>query len=205
MLICGVDEAGRGCALGSLVVAATIFDPDILRGIPVNDSKKLSKKKREELDQLIEDNAQEIAVIELTADDINDYHRRGLTLNQMEVIAFTDALNQLENVPDVIYLDAADVLEHRFRDNVSKHCKFTETPIIAEHKADVNHPVVAAASIIAKVTRDKLMSEIAPVSGYGDKKTVAWISDYFMNNNSFPPGSRYFWKTFERIKNLSTG
>jgi ribonuclease HII len=200
MLICGVDEAGRGCALGSLVVSAVVFDPKVLKKLPVADSKKLSKKKRTLLEAEINEQAHEVVVVELTAEDINGYHRQGLTLNEMEVIAFTHALNDLETVPDEIYLDAADVLEARFRDNIMKGYHHKEVPIVAEHKADQNRPVVAAASIVAKVTRDAIMEQIAPVSGYGDPKTQEWITDYYLENGEFPPDSRYFWKTFDNIK-----
>ncbi len=200
MFICGVDEAGRGSALGSLTVAAVVFKPEILEKIAVADSKKLSKKRREALDIDITKKAQEIVVVELTAEDINDYHRQGLTVNEMEVLAFAFALNDLETMPDEIYLDAADVIESRFRDNVMQRYDHKEVPIVAQHKADTNIPVVAAASIVAKVTRDEIMKEIAPVSGYPDKNTVRWIKEYYIKNGKFPKESRYFWKTLDNIK-----
>ena len=200
MLICGVDEAGRGAVLGSLIVAAVVFDPDILVTIPVADSKKLSKKRRAQLDTEITELAHGIAVVVLTAEDINEYHRQGLTLNEMEVIAFTEALNDLQTVPDEIYLDAADVIEARFRDNVMKGYSHKDVPIVAQHKADTNIPVVAAASIVAKVTRDNTMAEIAPVSGYGDPKTQQWLTEYYLENGEFPAEARYFWKTLDNIK-----
>ncbi len=200
MLICGVDEAGKGAALSSLIVAAVVFDPDVLATIPVVDSKKLSAKRRVAFDAEITELAHEIVVVELTAEDINGYHRQGLTINEMDVIAFTHALNDLETIPDEIYLDAADVLEHRFGDNVMRGYCHPDVCIVSEHKADINYPVVAAASIVAKVARDAIMAELAPVSGYGDKKTVAWIKEYYLENGEFPPESRYFWKTLDNIK-----
>ena len=199
MLVCGVDEAGRGCALGSLIVAAVIFDPEVLKTIPVADSKTISKKRRTDLEADIMELAHEVVIVELTAEDINGYHRQGLTLNEMEVIAFTHALNDLETVPDEIYLDAADVLESRFRDNILKGYPH-DVSMVAEHKADLNRPVVAAASIVAKVTRDAIMAEIAPVSGYGDKNTMAWLKEYYLEHGEFPAESRYFWKTFDNLK-----
>lgn len=199
MLICGMDEAGRGCPLGSLIVAAVVFDQSILKTIPVADSKTLSKKRRSLLEKDILNNAHEVVVIELTAEDINEYHRQGITLNEMEIIAFTNALNELDTIPDAIYVDAADVIAHRFGDNILKGYSHN-VPMISEHKADLNHPVVAAASIIAKVTRDAIMETIAPVSGYGDKKTMAWLNEYYIKNGKFPDESRYFWKTFDTLR-----
>lgn len=200
-----IKRSGSGyftgnCCLGSLIVAAVIFDTTVLETLPVKDSKKLSKKKRKEFEAEILDLAQQVVVIELTAEDINTYHRQGKTLNEMEVIAFTSALNELDVKPDEIYLDAADVLEHRFRDNVARNYKHQDIPIVAEHKADDKYPVVSAASIIAKVTRDEIMAEIAPVSGYGDKKTMAWLTEYYLENGEFPDTARYFWKTLDTIK-----
>lgn len=199
MLICGVDEAGRGCVLGPLIVSAVLIDDSVLENIPVADSKKLSKKKRSELEVIINEKAVDVSIIEFTAEDINDYHRSGLTLNQMEVLAFAKALNGLKTVPDEIYLDAADVIEDRFRDNVLAKYKH-DVPLIAKHKADVIYPVVSAASIIAKVNRDRIMAEIAPVSGYCDKKTVEWLRAYYLEHGCFPKEARSFWKTLNKIK-----
>lgn len=201
MLVCGVDEAGRGCVLGSLVVTAVIFDDEELSVLPVADSKAVSKKKREVLAKDIEALAEEVSIVELTAEDINTFHRQGKTLNEMEVIAFTRALNGLSTVPEQVYLDAADVNSERFRDNILKEYKLADTDIElkSEHKADENYPVVAAASIVAKVKRDEIMSEIAPVSGYGDKNTVKWLKDYYRDNGELPMDARYFWKTAERV------
>lgn len=201
MLICGVDEAGRGCVLGSLVVTAVLFDTEELSVLPVADSKKLSKKKRDILEQDIQALAEEVSTIELSAEDINEFHRQGKTLNEMEVIAFTRALNGLNKNPEQIYIDAADVIPGRFRDNILKNYKLSDTDIdlISEHKADENYPVVAAASIVAKVTRDNIMAELAPVSGYGDKNTVKWMKDYYIENGELPTGTRYFWKTADRV------
>lgn len=201
MLICGVDEAGRGCVMGSLIVAATVFKEEILDTLQVADSKKLSKKRREALDEQIQQSAHEISIVELTAQNINDYHRQGLTLNQMEVLAFTKALNQLNSKPDEIYMDAADVNPDRFRDNIMKNYKYSDdVPIVAEHKADDNIDVVAAASIVAKVERDRIMATIANVSGYGDVKTQKWLKEYYMKNGKFPDDCRFFWKTLDNIK-----
>lgn len=199
MLICGVDEAGRGSVLGSLVISAVIINDSVLENICVTDSKKLTKKKRDKLDFEIRENAVEVNVVEFTATDINNYHRSGLTLNQIEVLGFAKVLNGLNTIPDKIYLDAADVSEQRFRDNVlAKYIH--DVPLIAKHKADIIYPIVSAASIIAKVYRDKSMLNIAPVSGYCDKKTIEWLTTYYNENGNFPKDARYFWKTLNKIK-----
>ena len=203
MLLCGVDEAGRGCSLGSLIVAAIIMDSEELNKIKVKDSKKISSKRRRSiLEKELQEKALEISIVELTAEEINKYHDEGLTMNKMEVIAFTRALNNLELIPDEIYLDAADILEFRFKNNIMKNYKHSDKDIkiISEHKADDNYPIVSAASILAKTKRDSIMKKIAPVSGYGDKKTQEWLKNYYIENEKFPDESRYFWKTLDNIK-----
>jgi ribonuclease HII len=204
MLICGIDEAGRGCVLGSLIVAAVVFDKNILNNIPVKDSKKISKKKRENLSNIIKLKAKEINIIEITAGEINKYHNDGLTLNQIEVIAFSQAINGLSCVPEHIYMDAADVSEKRFQENIEKLVHNKTIAITAKHKADETEPIVSAASIIAKVRRDSIIEEFCPVSGYGDKKTIEWLKQYYEINKKLPEQTRTFWKTIDKIyiKNL---
>jgi ribonuclease HII len=199
MLICGIDEAGRGCVLGSLIVSAVVFDTEILKDIPVKDSKKISKKKRENLCNLIKLKAVEYNIVEITAGEINKHHYNGLTLNQIEVNAFAQAINGLNTCPEHIYMDAADVSEKRFQENVEKLVYNKTIKITAKHKADELEPVVSAASIVAKVRRDSIINEICPVSGYGDIKTIKWLTEYYNTNKEFPPETRTFWKTLDRI------
>src|SRR3990167_5260986 len=108
MLIAGVDEAGRGSVVGPLIVACTVFDSEILKSIPVNDSKQLSKKKRETLNTQIYKLATEITICVISAKEITEL-QSSHTLNEIEVDAFAAVLNQWKSKPDEGYLDAADV------------------------------------------------------------------------------------------------
>jgi ribonuclease HII len=108
--------------------------------------------------------------------------------------------------PDEVYVDAADVLEHRFKNHI-KECLKIETKIVSKHKADKIFPVVSAASIIAKVERDR---EIASLrleygdfgSGYlTDEKTMVFLRQLLEKNDEYPSCVRKSWKPAKRAKN----
>jgi ribonuclease HII len=103
-------------------------------------------------------------------------------------------------------VDAADVLEHRFKNHI-KECLKIETKIVSKHKADKIFPVVSAASIIAKVERDR---EIASLkleygnfgSGYlTDEKTMVFLKQLLEKNDEYPSCVRKSWKPAKRAKN----
>ena len=153
--ICGIDEAGRGPLAGPVVVGAVIMPKDsFIEG--VNDSKKISEKKREKIyDQILEEAiAYSIGVIDRqTIDDINILNATKLGVKQ--------AVGSLKQRPDVIMVDALTGLE---TDGI---------PYISVIKGDAKNYSIAAASIIAKVTRDRMMKEwdeIFPQYGFNSHK-----------------------------------
>ena len=167
--ICGIDEAGRGPLAGPVVVAAVIMPKDsMIEG--VNDSKKVSEKKREALyDQILNEAiAYGIGIIDQKEiDEINILNatKKGLTT----------AVKELKVRPDRIIVDALDKID---TDGIPY------TPII---KGDAKCYSIAAASIIAKVTRDRIMrewDEIYPQygfekhKGYGTKAHIEAIKEY---------------------------
>ena len=118
LMICGLDEAGRGPCFGPLVVAGLLVqnDADLVR-IGACDSKQLSPKKREQLALQIERLATKCEIIVIPAADIDDL-RKTMTLNQIEVFAFSKIIMKLR--PDICYIDAADVNEDRFGKDILK-------------------------------------------------------------------------------------
>jgi ribonuclease HII len=201
-MICGVDEAGRGPVLGSLVVAGVICEKkqeEDLKKIGVLDSKKLNAKSREKLyDQIISRfDYHSIKIQPLELD-------RSKNLNLLEGMKFAEIINTLQ--PELAYLDCADAAPRNFHNYVAKHLSF-KCNLVVEHKADEKYPIVSAASIIAKVERDRdierLKQEYGDIgSGYpSDPKTVAFLEDWFKENRSFPPFVRKSWKTLNRIVN----
>ena len=200
----GIDEAGRGPVIGSLFVAG-VLNFEGLGVLGVRDSKRLSSKRREQLAKLIE-NATEVQVVELTAKEI-DERRKSQSMNEITVDLFARIIELLH--PDRVYVDAADVNPERFAYNLRKKCSIRERDIeiISEFKADVNYPVVSAASIVAKVHRDRSIRELATEigaeigSGYpADPRTIQFLNRLLKEQkDNIPDCVRQSWKTFERL------
>ncbi|MEM2934963.1 MAG: ribonuclease HII [Candidatus Thermoplasmatota archaeon] len=207
-MICGIDEAGRGPVIGPMVVAGVWIeeeDEEKLLKVGVKDSKKLTASKREEIASYIRNNfLHEVVVIE--AGDIDDL-RKTMTINELEAFVFARVANK--NLARFYFIDSAGNNSKEFGEMIKKNLKYGE--VICEHKADEKYPVVSAASIIAKVERDrqikKISEEIEKIinkplgSGYpSDNTTIEFIREWFEKFNEFPPHTRKSWKTLERIK-----
>jgi ribonuclease HII len=212
-MICGIDESGRGPCFGPLVVAGILINDDAeLVRIGVADSKQLTPKKREQLAPMIQKIASKYELIVMPASDIDDL-RRTMTLNELEVFMYSKIIEKLR--PDICYVDAVDVKEERFGRDILTHLSYTPR-IISEHKADAKYPIVGAASILAKVTRDKFVKKIAdelepqlniPLgSGYpSDPITKKFLKTWVANFGSLPPHVRASWETCQQlIKNQKT-
>jgi ribonuclease HII len=206
-MICGADEAGRGPVFGPLVIAGvTIQDDSELKEIGVRDSKKLTPNRREILAKKIREIAEKYEIIIISASDIDDM-RKVMTLNELEVSAFSKIIEKLR--PDVCYVDSADVNQERFGMDILSKLSF-KTKIISKHKADDIYPIVGAASIIAKTTRDENVRKIAqelekklnlplgsgyPADPITKKFLKAWIETY----GELPPHTRRSWETAQRL------
>lgn len=205
-MICGVDEAGRGPVMGPMVIAAVMIESDLpLRELKVKDSKQLTRQKRDDLAPKIREIAR-VEVIIVSADEI-DAQREKETLNALEARLFANLIERMN--PDTAVLDAADVLEGRFKQMVESNMR-CRPEIVCEHKADVHHPIVSAASIMAKTARDDLMDQIGkeigePIgSGYAsDPTTIAFLNRYFNEKGDLPPHTRRSWATAKEIYSLS--
>jgi ribonuclease HII len=200
-VICGVDEAGKGSVLGPMVIAAVgISSEDILEGIRVRDSKLLCAKERERLYKIIKKKCQ-VATVRLDAQQI-DIMRRDMTLNEAVARAHAQVIIKLS--PDYAYLDACDVNTFRYAEMVKNHL-VQPCEIISEHHADEKFPVVSAASIIAKVTRDRAIATLAKKygtigSGYpSDPVTIQFLNSYIDEHSVPPPIARKSWKTVSAI------
>jgi ribonuclease HII len=206
-MICGVDEAGRGPCFGPLVVAGILVENDAeLVRIGVNDSKQLTQKKREQLAPQITHLATKYELIVLPAADIDDL-RKTMTINELEVFVFSKIIEKLK--PDICYVDAADVNEERFGRDILSNLSF-KLEMVSEHKADERYPIVGAASILAKVTRDEHVRRIAqelepklnlPLgSGYpADPMTKKFLETWVSQFGSLPPHVRRSWETCQKL------
>lgn len=200
----GIDEAGRGPLLGPLVVAGVaVEDEDCLRDLGVRDSKKLTPSRRERLAREIRQVCSSSVTVALSAADI-DAGRADATLNDLELSAFV-AVGRRLNADDYV-LDAADTSCERFGRQFIRGLGRRPAPkVLSVHRADTIHPVVAAASILAKVERDAHVARITrrlqrvlnlPVgSGYpSDGITVRYVRAYLEEQGELPPEVRTSWK-----------
>ena len=207
-MICGVDEAGKGPVLGPLVVAAVAVDnAKDIQDLGIKDSKQLTPAKRKELANLIK-NKFSFAIEIIEAERVDEYRKQN-KLNDLNREAFEKLISKLN--PNVAYVDAADVNEHRFGKQIKeKLTNENDTDVISMHKADAKIDVVAAASIIAKETREneirKLKEEIGDFgSGYpSDERTIKFLKSFYADNGKWPTGTRKSWKTVERIRPVKT-
>lgn len=207
-MLAGIDEAGRGPVVGPLVVAGVATaEPEALAAMGCTDSKALSPGKREMLDRRIRGHpGVKVEVRVISASQLDDERRR-LTLNEIEAVQFRDIARALG--ARTIVVDAADVDAARFGRLVAKGLP-AGTDVISEHKADANHPIVGAASIVAKVARDAAITELArrlerrldlPLgSGYSsDPLTRAFLLAWHKRHGDWPEGTRRSWSTLRDL------
>ena len=202
-MFCGVDEAGRGPVMGPLVVAAVYVEvDDDLRFIGVKDSKKLTPKKRSQMYEEIIDSVEGYSVKVISAEEIDSLRER-MSLNEVELNAFVDVVSKMP--VSRVYADCPDVNPMSFKTSMTT--KLRNIEVIAEHKADDRYPVVSAASIIAKVTRDRIIEDISAEfgenigSGYpSDTVTTDFIEKWIKENGRSPKHTRTSWETVKRIQ-----
>jgi ribonuclease HII len=210
MLVAGVDEAGRGCVIGPLVVAGIVVKVEnlpLLIRLGVKDSKLLTPRKREalypEIMRLTE-KYQIVKVFPYQIDKVVESARKLHKLNRLEAQTMAQVIEALE--PDEVYVDAADTVEHRFRNHIQE-CLKIKTKIVSKHKADRIFPIVSAASIIAKVERDREIANLRVEhgdfgSGYlTDQKTLSFLRRLLEKDGEYPSFVRKSWKPAKRAKN----
>ena len=198
---CGLDEAGRGPVIGPMVVAIVCCDPLQIKEIGVRDSKKLTPERRSYLfDRIMETSiCVEIETIPSAVINGEMQHR---TLNEIEYDRF---LALIRKCGKDAYVDAFDVDPERLSRRLSTDSGFK---IIAEHGADDRFPSVSAASIIAKVTRDREIENLHEIygdfgSGYpSDPATVKFLKQSLKNGINIDHIVRKEWKTW---KDLTSG
>lgn len=166
--ICGIDEAGRGPLCGPVVAAAVIL-PDEYNILYINDSKKLSETKREEVNKEIDKYAVAYGVGIVSPERIDE-----INILQATYEAMRTAIHKLSVTPDILLNDAVTI----------PMVDIKQVPII---KGDAKSQSIAAASIVAKVTRDHLMEEydklypeygFAKHKGYGTAAHIKAIKEY---------------------------
>lgn len=209
MLVAGVDDAGRGCAIGPLVIAGVLMnenDLSKLAELGVKDSKLLSPHRREVLAPEIKRVAKDYNIVKLSPQQIDDVVLNGRKLRRLNWLEAQTMAKVIEALkPDKAYVDASDVLEERFGRDILDSLSF-RIPIVSEHKADRTYPIVSAASIIAKVERDREVTELAKAhgdfgSGYpSDPRTMDFLRRCLKKAEEYPDFVRRSWKPVKRVK-----
>ena len=200
-LVLGIDEAGRGSVIGPLGIGGVLMKRKKLRfldRIGVKDSKKLSSKTRTTISRKIK-KITEFKTVIITADEIDNVRNIGTNLNKIETNAMTEIIKHFN--PYLCCIDCIDVNEERFHNRI-QHINH-KMKVITEHKADDTYNIVSAASIIAKVERDKQLAIIrneygAVGSGYpSDKYTISYLKSL---KGEYPPIVRQTWNTIKNIE-----
>ncbi len=208
-LTCGLDEAGRGPVIGPMVVAGVWIseaEMDDLLALRVKDSKRHSPNRRETLAAAIDERFYWRCSV-VAAEDI-DSLRAAMTLNELEAHVFANVGS--EKRADTYYLDAVSTDEAWFAERFRSSLPFDAT-VISRHEADDTYPVVSAASIMAKVERDRQVNVIAreleprlglPLgSGYpSDPRTRTFLKTWMEEYGDVPPHTRRSWKTVQKVK-----
>src|SRR3989338_1299003 len=158
MLICGIDEAGRGPIIGPMVMAGALIreeDEKKLKAMGVKDSKLLLPKERERLFDGIREIAKDSVILVIGPEEIDDavQGKDGLNLNRLEAKKTAEILNTLK--PNIVYVDCPSNNTSAYNHLLGSQLTFKPKKLITEHKSDTRYVVVGAASILAKVTRDR--------------------------------------------------
>ncbi|MEI6092230.1 MAG: ribonuclease HII [bacterium] len=194
----GIDEAGRGPVLGPMVVAGVAFDrasDDFFKAYGVKDSKQLSTKKRTEIFSLIEEEASWYKIAVIWPETV-DHFVASNGLNNLECDVMAELIDSI-GVKTCVYVDSP------LKPEVFTRMLYSRSKIQSQinccFKADTIYPVVSCASILAKVTRDRIIEELKSEfgdfgSGYpADEKT----RNFLYNMKEAPFFVRKSWKTFK--------
>lgn len=203
MRVLGIDEAGRGCVLGPLVVAGFLHDGDdaTLVRAGAADSKALTARRREEARARLETlGSGDPRLVEATAIDAGN-------LNTLEEAVIVDLIRT--HRPDRVVLDALGhprtlgTVAARLLAAVAPHGLRPE--LVIEPKADAHHPPCGAASIFAKTTRDRIVDDLRRTwgdfgSGYpSDPKTRSWLAAHQATGRPWPAFVRTRWGTLAAL------
>lgn len=210
MLILGIDDAGRGPVLGPMVLAGCLIDDKFagqFKKLGVKDSKQLTHKRRELLAERIREKAETFEVVIIPPLKIDGVENKRTKLNELEALACARIINKINkgfkhikvviDCPSTSIVRWTDFLKSRVND-------LSTLEISCEHKADKNHVVVSAASILAKCVREREMSKLKEKYGKGigsgyasDPATQKFLKNHakkYQNNGIF----RKTWITWKR-------
>jgi len=198
-MVCGVDEAGRGPVIGNLVIAGAMIDEKDLHKIEgMKDSKQLTPIQREAHFDRIKKLVKYV-ILEVTPAEIDKtLLSASSNLNWLEADKTIEIVSSLK--PDLAYIDCPSNNIEKYHDYLKKDLKMK---LVVEHKADENYSIAAAASILAKVTRDRSIKELEKKIGtrLGSGYPSDPVTQEFLRNN-YKKHADIFRKTWASYKRL---
>jgi ribonuclease HII len=215
--VIGCDEAGRGCVIGALVMAAFAVPRDSehkLRLAGARDSKELTAEKRKALQKTLSSMGK-FRTRHISAVEINEAMRRRKSLNELEAQALAELLDsfvpELEGIGaqvSAIYVDSPDPVPQTYERRIRRHAKnLSKVRIVSDNKSEGKYPCVAASSIFAKTERDAELEKIKEFlgedfgNGYTHDKTTVDFVRRRRRDEKLAPFLRVRWKT---VKNMET-
>ncbi|MFH0808815.1 MAG: ribonuclease HII [archaeon] len=212
MKLLGIDDAGRGPVLGPMILAGVIIDSDKeheVKALNAKDSKLLSPLQRKTIAEALRPKFKHF-IVTSSPKQIDD----SSNLNYLEAIKTAQIINHLtENLTEktTAIVDCPSVNIESWSRDVQKLLENPEKIILqCEHKADANHPIVGAASILAKESREEEMKKLRQEfkidfgSGYpADPKTIKFIKENF-DNKKYSSIIRFSWNTVKKLLKVKT-
>lgn len=207
MLLCGIDEAGRGCIIGPLVICGAVIDDSklqVLKDLGVKDSKLISPRKRAFLAKELPKHVK-FRIIEVPPSEIDDYvlsDGNDRNLNWLEADKTVELINMLD--PDKAFIDCPSNNVKAYKGFLVERLLNKKVELVVEHGADAKYLIAGAASILAKVARDKEIENIKKIvnsdfgSGYmADPRTASFLRDHW---EDFPSFFRHSWAPYQKLK-----
>ncbi len=201
----GIDEAGKGPVIGPLIIAGVLISKENsgkLRELGVKDSKDLSPGKRNELFSKIKELSEDFIILETSSKQLNEEMELE-NLNTIEIKKMVQIINSFESKKPEIFIDAIEANTLKFKEKILSKLKNKEVKIVAENRADQKYPVVSAASILAKVTRDSKVKKLHEKYGFfgsgypADERTIKFLEE--LDEKSYNEIVRLKWSTSKRI------
>ena len=205
VVVCGIDEAGRGPIIGPVVICGIVIEEGSekkLVDLGVKDSKLLTPLQRSRIAKVLEKEYKFHRIVIQPAEIDSAVEKNdGLNLNWLEAKKATEIINEL--APDKVIIDCPSPNTKAYTSYIHEGVEKKQVSLVCVHHADRDFPVVGAASILAKVERDRIIDEIKKKikvdfgSGYiADPKTKAFVEKYW---NKFTEIFRHSWAPYKAI------
>lgn len=200
--ILGIDEAGRGPVLGSMMICGYLIDESKrteLKATGAKDSKMLTAAKREKIAAKLRDIADDYVVLKVGVKEIDNAVDKG-KLNVLEMEKMAEIIRALR--PDKAIVDCPETNTMRFGRKLSD---MAGTPVIAENYADATYVEVSAASILAKSERERETVALHAQHGFfgtgytSDERTITFLKDWLERNKGLPDFARKSWITSQAL------